>query len=149
MIPVQRLRAGRYASVLEKLIMPDGSYPVFGRSSSYRFGCFHMLSQAALEGLLTEDLKPEQVRCALTGVISRVMGYDNFDENGFLKIGVCGPQSEMGEDYISTGSLYLCLAVFLPLGLQESHPFWSGPDTPWTQKRIWQGDPSVRADHSL
>ena len=146
---VQRKRASRYASVLERLIMPDGSYPVFGRSSAYRFGCFHMLSQAALEGLLPEETPPASVRCAISAVIERTMAFDNFDENGFLYIGVCGRQEDMGEEYISTGSLYLCSAVFLPLGLDPSHPFWSAPDTAWTQKRIWGGDPSVRADHAL
>ncbi len=149
MARVQEKRAGRYASILERLIMPDGSYPVFGRSSAYRFGCFHMLSQAVLEDLLPADLKPEQIRCALTAVIGRTMAFENFDENGFLQIGICGHQKDMGEEYISTGSLYLCLAVFLPLGLNASHPFWSAPDRAWTQKRIWEGDPSVTADHSL
>ncbi len=145
----QKQRATRYASILEKMIMPDGSYPVLGRSSTYRFGCFHMLAQAALEGLLAEDLPPEQVRCALGAVIQRIMAFDNFDEKGFLKIGICGEQRDLGEEYISTGSLYLCLAVFLPLGLDPGHPFWSAPDRAWTQKRIWSGDPTVRADHSL
>ena len=66
-----------------------------------------------------------------------------FDKNGFLNIGVCGAQPRMGEPYISTGSLYLCCAVFLPLGLTESAPFWSDPDCPWTQKRIWAGEDTV------
>ncbi len=149
MCAVQRKRASRYAAVLERMIMPDGSYPVFGRSSTYRFGCFHMLSQAALEGLLPADLPPEAVRCALSEVIGRTMAFDNFDEKGFLHIGICGRQEDLGEEYISTGSLYLCTAVFLPLGLGPDHPFWSAPDRAWTQKRIWQGDPAVRADHSI
>ena len=42
-------RAARYASVLERMIAPDGSYPILGRSICYRFGAFQMLSQAALE----------------------------------------------------------------------------------------------------
>ena len=146
---VQRLRASRYASILEKMIMPDGSYPVLGRSSAYRFGCFHMLAQAALEGLLPEELPPASVRCALNEVIRRTMAFPNLDEKGYLEIGVCGRQEGMGEEYISTGSLYLCLAVFLPLGLDPEHPFWAVPDAPWTQKRIWRGDGDVTADHAL
>jgi hypothetical protein len=65
---------------------------------------------------------------------------DMFDGDGWLRIGVFGHQPRMGEYYISTGSLYLCSAVFLPLGLAESALFWQGQDLPWTQKRIWAGE---------
>lgn len=137
-----------YATFLEHLIMPDGSYPVLGRSSAYRFGCFQMLAQAALQDLLEEGIAPAQARCALTQAIRRVMAFDNFDADGFLEIGVCGRQPDMGEEYISTGSLYLCMAVFLPLGLPPAHPFWSAPDADWTMKRMWRGDP-MRCEHAL
>lgn len=141
-------RAAHYATYLEHLIMPDGSYPVLGRSSAYRFGAFQMLSQAALEGILEDGITPAQVRCALTAVIKKIMSYDNFDENGFLKIGVCGSQPNMGEEYISTGSLYLCSAVFLPLGLPESDPFWTDADADWTMKKMYRGE-NLTADHAL
>lgn len=108
--------AVRYAEILERLIAPDGSYPVVGRSSAYRFGAFQHLAQMALEGRLGENLGYPQVRCALTAVIRKVMeGEGNFDENGWLRIGVYGHQMDLGEYYISTGSLYLCSTVFLPL----------------------------------
>ena len=71
-----------------------------------------------------------------------------FDENGWLTLGVCGHQPDMAEFYISTGSLYLCSAVFLPLGLPESHPFWADADCPWTAKRLWGGE-NVLCDHAL
>ena len=45
----------------------------------------------------------------------------------------------MGEEYISTGSLYLCSTVFLPLGLRQDKEFWSLPDEDWTSKKIWSG----------
>ncbi len=138
----------RYANFLEHLIAPDGSYPVLGRSSAYRFGCFQMLAQQALEHLPGSDLSPAQVRCGLTAVIRRIMAFDNFDENGFLRVGVCGSQPMMGEGYISTGSLYLCTAVFLPLGLSEEDPFWRDPDALWTQAKMWQGLP-MSAEHAL
>ena len=38
----------------------------------------------------------------------------------------------IGERYISTGSLYLCAAAFLPLGLPPSDPFWASPPEPFT-----------------
>ena len=144
--PVRR-RAARYASILERLINRDGSYPVMGRSSAYRFGAFQSLAQAALNKEL--ELPTAQVRCALTAVIGKVMSYpDVFDGDGWLNIGVCGEQPSLGEYYISTGSLYLCCAVFLPLGLPRSDEFWSGDDRPWTARRIWGGE-DMPQDHSI
>lgn len=148
MQPKAEKYGARYARFLEHLIAPDGSYPVLGRSSAYRFGCFQMLAQAMLQELPGTELTPAQVRCGLTAVIRRVMAFDNFDENGFLRIGVCGSQPDMGEGYISTGSLYLCMAAFLPLGLPETADFWAAPDADWTQKRMWQGMP-MSAEHSI
>ncbi len=141
-------RASRFASAEETMICPDGTYPVLGRSSAYRFGAFHALCQAALLGYLPESVDPAAVRCALTAVIEKVMSYSGiFDGEGWLTIGVCGEQPEIGEGYISTGSLYLCTAVFLPLGLPDSAPFWSLPDAAWTQRRIWAGDVSAVTRH--
>ena len=71
-----------------------------------------------------------------------------FDEHGWLRIGFCGHQPEVAEPYISTGSLYLCAAAWLPLGLPAEDAFWAGPPQPWTQKKIWSGAP-VNADHAL
>ncbi len=146
--PILR-RAARYASILEMLIAPDGSYPVIGRSVAYRFGAFHGLASAVLTHNLEEKLSPASVRCGLTAVIRRIMAYPTlFDEEGWLNIGVCGEQPRMREGYISTGSLYLCLSVFLPLGLPESDPFWSLPDEKWTAAKIWDGEDTV-VDHAM
>lgn len=149
-IPQVTAAFSRYAAVLEMLISPDGSYPVIGRSTAYRFGVFQALAQAALENKLPDTLSPAQVRCALTAVIKRVMAFeDNFDSNGWLTVGVCGHQPLMGENYISTGSLYLCTTVFLPLGLSPSAPFWSEADREWSAKKIWSGNGNVKVDHAL
>ena len=148
LLPKAEKYGARYARFLEHLIAPDGSYPVLGRSSAYRVGCFQMLAQAMLQQLPDTGLSPAQVRCGLTAVIRRVMAFDNFDAEGFLRIGVCGSQPDMGEGYISTGSLYLCMAVFLPLGLPETADFWAAPDESWTQKRMWQGR-AMCAEHSI
>lgn len=56
-----------------------------------------------------------------------------------VKIGFNGHQSNIGEMYISTGSLYLCSVIFLPLGLPETDEFWSSPEELYTQKKAWQG----------
>jgi hypothetical protein len=54
----------------------------------------------------------------------------------------------MSEDYINTGSLYLCTAAFLPLGLPATDPFWSAPYRDWTAKKAWAGQ-DVGADHAI
>ena len=132
-------RATRYAAILERLINPDGSFPPVGRSLAYRFGAFQHLAQMALEHMLPEGLPPSQVRSGLTAMIRRTMVTGTFDDGGWLKIGFCGAQPGVGEVYISTGSLYLCCAVFLPLGLSPSDEFWSGPALDWTSRRMWSG----------
>ncbi|MGI5900061.1 MAG: DUF2264 domain-containing protein [Christensenellales bacterium] len=134
-------RSVRYAALLERLVAPDGSFPVTGRSISYRCGAFQLLCQVALAGNLPEGLAPAQVRCAMSAVIDRTLNAPGtFDENGWLKIGLAGSQPGLGEGYISTGSLYLCLAGFLPLGLAEADPFWSDPDAEWTSRKVWRGE---------
>ena len=141
-------RAARYASILERMISPEGSYPVVGRSICYRFGAFQMLSQAALQHRLEGHLTPAGVRCGLTAVIRRVMASkDMFDEHGWLRPGVYGFQPELAEPYINIGSLYLCSAVFLPLGLPANDAFWADPDEPWTGKKVWAGEHTV-IDHA-
>ena len=133
-------RGSRYASILERMIGPEGSYPIVGRSICYRFGAFQMLAQAALQHRLEAHLTPAGVRCGLTAVIRRVMSAeDMFDGNGWLQPGVFGLQPELAEAYINTGSLYLCSAVFLPLGLPPEDPFWADPDAEWTGRTVWRG----------
>ena len=41
-------RARRYAEIQERFIAPEGTFPVIGRSSTYRFGAFQSLAQIAL-----------------------------------------------------------------------------------------------------
>ncbi len=147
--PTVQKRATRYASILERLIGQDGTYPIIGRSICYRFGAFQLLSQASLEHFLEKDVKPQQVRCALTAVITRIMSSDTmFDENGWLRPGVFGYQPDLAEMYINRGSLYLCCSVFLALGLNEQDPFWSEEDADWTAKKIWNGE-NMMLDHAI
>lgn len=81
--PLIMKRAQRYATVLERSIAPDGTYPFVGRSIVYRFGAFQLLSQAALQHFLVEALPSAQVRCALTAVIKRMMEFTGtLDEAG-------------------------------------------------------------------
>lgn len=147
--PAMLMRAKRYAAIQERMIAPDGSYPAVGRSLAYRFGAFHVLAAMALMKQLPETIRPEQVRCALSAVIRRIIeAPGTFDQQGWLTVGLCGHQPSIAESYISTGSLYLCSAGLLPLGLPASDPFWSAPAQPWTAQKIWNGE-DVPADHAL
>jgi hypothetical protein len=142
-------RAQRYAAIQERLISPEGTYPPIGRSLTYRFGAFQTLAQIALRRELPADVSPAGVRCALTAVIRRQMEAPGvFDDNGWLRIGFAGHQPGIGERYISTGSLYLCSAGLLPLGLPPEDPFWSAPPSAWTSQRIWAGE-DLPCDHAL
>lgn len=141
-------RAQRYAMVQERLIGPDGSFAAFGRSLAYRCGAFQLLADVALQRQLPADLPPGQARTALTAVIRRTLeAPGTFDAQGWLQIGLCGHQPGIGENYISTGSLYLCSVAFLPLGLPASDVFWASPAQNWTAKKIWSGV-DVKADHA-
>ena len=137
--PAQR-RAQRYAAVQERMISPEGTFPVIGRSLAYRFGAFHALAQIALRRELPAEVAPAQVRGALTAIIRRsIEAPGTFDAAGWLTIGFAGHQPGAGERYISTGSVYLCAVGLLPLGLPPADPFWSDPPQPWTAQRAWSG----------
>jgi hypothetical protein len=142
-------RARRYAQIQERLIAPDGTFPSIGRSTTYRMGAFHLLAQMAWKQELPKQVSPAQVRCALTAVLRKMMeAPGTFDAQGWLRIGFCGRQPSLGETYISTGSLYLCSAALLPLGLPPTDAFWSTPDAKWTQQLIWSGV-DIPADHAI
>ena len=141
--------AARYAEIQERSINSDGSFPVFGRSITYRGGAFHHLANMALKKKLPFCLSPEQVRCALTAVIEKTLNArGTFINNGWLAIGLYGHQPDLADFYINTGSLYLCSTIFLPLGLPADDPFWTNDDALWTAKKIWQGLDTER-DHSI
>jgi len=141
-------RAQRYAAIQERVISAQGEYPIVGRSITYRCGAFHLLADCSLRHLLPEAVLPQQVRCALTAVQRRTLTpAGTFSPAGWLQIGLAGHQPSLGETYISTGSLYLASAVWLPLGLPPADPFWSAPAAPWTQQKAWSGT-DIPVDHA-
>jgi hypothetical protein len=143
------VRARRYAAIQERMISPEGTFPALGRSITYRFGAFQLLGQMALMRQLPPELAPAQVRCALSAVIGHMIeAPGTFDEAGWLTIGFCGHQPNLGERYISTGSLYLCAVGLLPLGLPPTDSFWTSPAADWTAKRIWSGQ-NMNPDHAI
>jgi len=141
-----RARAKRYASILEMQIAPDGTFPAAGRSIVYRMGAFHLLALLAWKE--ETETASAALRSALTAVLRRCMeAPGTYDNQGWLQIGLTGHQPSLGERYISTGSLYACTNMFLPLGLPPNAPFWSGAAAPWHSMRIWAGC-DMSCDHS-
>lgn len=141
-------RMQRFGMILERLISPEGSYPVFGRSITYRTGILQPLALLAWRGWLPEELPDGQVRAAMTAVITRMFGDErNYNAAGFLTLGFNGSQPHISDYYTNNGSLYMASLAFLPLGLPADHPFWSDAPQPWTSKRAWEGEPFAK-DHS-
>ena len=131
----------RHAEYCERIIAPDGTYPAFGRSVTYRSAAFQSLADVALRGKLPDHIKPAQVRCALTAVHRNLYdGDQNFDKDGWLVLGFNGHQPEVADSYTSTGSLYMATLSFLPLGLPADHPFWTDEPADWTTKKAWDGE---------
>jgi hypothetical protein len=142
-------RSVRYAEIQERLISPEATYPIVGRSIAYRCGAFQSLAQMALQKTLPDHVSEQQVRAALYSLIKKQFEAPNtYDANGWLTIGVYGHQPGMGDYYISTGSLYLCAQAFLMLGLPSTDSFWNGEDEDWTTKKVWKGV-EVPIDHAI
>ena len=131
----------RHSEFCERIIGPDGTYPAFGRSVTYRTAAFQSLADVALREKLPAHVSPAQVRCALTAVHRNMYeGDQNFDANGWLVLGFNGHQPEAADGYTSTGSLYMATLSFLPLGLPADNPFWTDAPADWTTKKAWQGE---------
>ena len=140
-------RAQKYSIVLERLISPEGTFPVFGRSIPYRMATMQPLALMAWYDRLPAGLTPAQVRGALTAVMHNMFdGKDNFNEKGYLTIGFAGRQPNVADWYTNNGSLYMTSLAFMPLGLPATHPFWSDAPQPWTSKKAWDGKPFPK-DH--
>lgn len=141
-------RMVRFSELQERMISPEGTYPVIGRSLTYRIGAFQALAQVALMEKLPKAVLPAQVRCALTKVIqNQFEASGTFSADGWLQLGFAGHQPEIADTYTSTGSLYLCTVGFLPLGLPASNPFWSTAAADWTSKKAWSGQATKKDYH--
>ena len=144
-----KTRSERYAVIQERLINADGSFPATGRSLVYRGAAFHHLANMAWEKKLPLSLQPAQVRCALTAVIKKTMeNPTTFTKDGWLTIGLYGEQPDIADVYNTTGSLYLCASILLPLGLPETDVFWSAPAEKWTALKVWSGL-DIPNDHAV
>lgn len=140
-------RARKFSIVLERMISPEGTFPVFGRSIPYRMAAMQPLAMMAWHEKLPEGLTNGQVRNALSAVMHRMFdGKENFNEGGFLTIGFAGRQPNVADWYTNNGSLYMTSLAFLPLGLPASHPFWTDAPVAWTSQKAWGAEPFPK-DH--
>lgn len=142
-------RMQRYGIILERFISPEGTFPVSGRSMTYRLGVFQPLALLSWKENLPEELSEGQVRSGLTCVMKRMFSQEgNFNGKGFLQLGFAGHQPDLADWYTNNGSLYLTSEVFLPLGLPVDHSFWTSPAQDWTSKKAWSGKPFPK-DHAI
>ncbi len=148
MITKIKQRNERYAIIQERLINADGTFPATGRSIIYRGAAFHHLADVAWRKALPEQLKPGQVRSALTAVIRKTLESPSTYEKGWLTLGLYGSQPDLADVYNNQGSSYLCTSIFLPLGLPDSDPFWAEPAMKWSAQKIWSGE-DFHNDHGV
>ncbi|WP_455674679.1 DUF2264 domain-containing protein [Phocaeicola sp.] len=142
-------RMQRFATLLERMLSPEGTFPVFGRSITYRAAVMQPLGLLALRGELPEELPNGQVRAAMTAVLKRMFSDKrNYNEKGYLILGFNGSQPKISDYYTNNGSLYLTSLGFLPLGLPANHPFWTDAAQSWTSKKAWEGEEFPR-DHAV
>lgn len=135
-------RAQRYSEHLERFVSPEGTFPPFGRSLTYRTAVFQPLALLAWRKQLPAKLSEGQVRGALIAAHKAVFTQpSNFTPDGFLTIGFVGHNPALGDWYSNNGSMYVTTEGFLALGLPASDGFWTTPSLPWTQKLAFAGQP--------
>ncbi len=133
-------RMQRFGSIVERLISPEGTFPVFGRSITYRTGVLQPLAMLAWHKRLPEGLSEGQSRAAITAVLKRMFGDNrNFNAKGFLTLGFNGHQPQTANVYTDNGSLYMASLALLPLGLPADDSFWTAAPEAWTSKKAWEG----------
>ena len=141
-------RMQRFGDILERMISPEGTFPIFGRSITYRLAVFQPLALLAWKYKLPANHTYGQIRAALTATMKRMFSIDNnFNQSGFLQLGFVGHQPGIADYYTNTGSLYITSLVFLPLGLPAEHAFWTEESQDWTSKKAWTEQAFYR-DHA-
>jgi hypothetical protein len=142
-------RMQRYGEHLERLVSPEGTFPVVGRSATYRTAVFQPLALLSWRKLLPAKLSEGRVRAAMTAVHRRIFANPtNFTAGGFLTLGFAGHQPGIADIYSNNGSMYITTESLLPLALPASDSFWTAPAEDWTTKRAYAGG-SFERDHAL
>jgi hypothetical protein len=115
-------RAVKFAEDFIYWFSKDGSAIPFGRSLTYRFAQVSFWSALAFADVEVFSWG------VIKGLISRNLRWwfkkPIFSTDGILTIGYAYPNLHMAEGYNGLGSPYWALKSFLPLALDETHPFW-------------------------
>lgn len=118
-------RAQRHAKHLSSMITAEGSYPLIGRSLTYRSGVFHLLSLLLWQAKLDTPSEATTIARKLHKVALKTTECStNWTKGDWLSIGVHRHQPEYAESYISTGSLYFIANSFLHLGVPQENQVW-------------------------
>ncbi|MWC27884.1 DUF2264 domain-containing protein [Paenibacillus sp. MMS18-CY102] len=106
----------------------DGSALPFGRSLTYRF------AQSAFWGALAFAGVEAFEWGVIKGLALRNLDWwlkqPIYTKEGLLTIGYAYPNMHMAEEYNAQGSPYWALKAFLPLALDDGHPFWTAEAKP-------------------
>ena len=105
----------------------------FGRSMTYRFAMAGFWGALAFADV---DLPDPLSWGVVKGLLLRNFRWwatqeDIFNSDGTLNIGYAYANMYLTENYNSPGSPYWCCLAFIPLALDESHPFWSAKEEPY------------------
>lgn len=126
-----RERAALFARDFMHWFAADGAALPFGRSLTYRFaqGAFWgSLAFAGVEALPWGVVKGLALRHLRWWARQPVA-----DNAGVLSVGYAYPNLNMAEQYNSPGSPYWAAKFFLPLALDEAHPFWQAEEEPFPE----------------
>lgn len=141
------LRSQRYCELLERMISSNGTLPPVGRSLSYRTGLVHIISLLILKKQTPKNINLGKLKRGLNLLITRQLEDRDLYTNQWLNVGYVGHQKNLGENYITTGSLYIASLVFAPLGLHPNEDFWITSESATTSEQIIN-DKNIQRDYS-
>ncbi|WP_068609432.1 DUF2264 domain-containing protein [Paenibacillus swuensis] len=123
---VYRERAAIFAKDFIHWFSSDGSALPFGRSLAYRFAQVSFWSACVFAGVEVFSWG------VMKGLILRHLRWwfaqPIFHADGVLSVGYTYPNLNMSEFYNAYGSPYWAFKAFLPLAMDESHPFWQAEE---------------------
>jgi Uncharacterized protein conserved in bacteria len=121
-------RAVRFAEDFIHWFAEDGSALPYGRSLSYRFAQSAFWSAAVYAGI--EPFPMGVMKGLLLRNLRWWFRQRIFRPDGTLSVGYSYPNLVMAENYNAPGSPYWAMKSFLPLALDENHPFWTAEELP-------------------
>lgn len=113
----------------------NGEEIPFGRSLTYRYAHSSVFAAMAYAEL---DVDYGVLKNLVLRNLESWMKRPIFDNTGILTIGYGYPNIFMSENYNGCGSPYWCNKVFLILGLNENHPFWTAQEKeyPYEKRKL-------------